>query len=89
MMNGSKVWMSPSRVSGLLSEFNWRIQYKNIPLSCSLLQCLYIIIIYSGVVSKNQQKATQAASSKMVKPFQSTNDSSGVRGYFVSQYIIT
>ena len=64
---------------------------KNILLLCSLLQCLHIKIIYSGVVSKNQQRATYAASSKMIKLFNppmTASLCSGVRGYFVSQYII-
>ena len=82
MMDGSKIWTSPSKVSKLTSELNWMIQ-------SSLLQYLYIIVI-EGFVSKNQQRATYTASSKIIKPFQSTSDSiliyNVVRGYFISQY---
>ena len=49
----------------------------------------HTVVLY---VSKNQQRATYAAFSKMIKPVFSppitASLCSGVRGYFVSQYII-
>ena len=87
MMDGSKIWASPSKVSELTSELNWSI--NKMQLFFSLLQCLCIIVI-EGLVSQNQQRASYAASSKMIKLFQSTSDNilicCVVRGYFVSQY---
>ena len=63
----------------------------------TILQCLAIHHnhIYSYVIrikESTQSHFVKAASSKMIKPFQSTNDRaslcSGVRGYFVRQYVM-
>ena len=56
IMDGSKIWTSPSKVSELTSKLNWRIQIKYINM-LTITISIHMVVI-EGLVPKNQQKAT-------------------------------